>query len=168
MMNCVIPAPPSLLLLHLQIFPGIRVAGGDGGEDVLPLLGGNPWADGVDEGVAEHRHQVVVLQNAALDLLGQLLALGGVDRPLVLVELGVEVLHADAVARVEAAALEVALVPERPAAADAGALEDDLHAGPVLEPALQSLEEDAAFHGLELAADAHLAELGDDALAPRV
>ena len=76
-----------LLVLHLQLFPGIRVAGGDGREDVLPLLGDHAGADGVDEGVAEHRHQVVVLQDAALDLLGQLLALGGVDRPLVLVEL---------------------------------------------------------------------------------
>src|SRR6266850_3516120 len=156
-----------LLLLHLQVFPGISVPGGDGREDVLPLLRHDARADPVDEGVAEHRDQVVVLEDPALDLLGQLLALGRVDRALVPLELGVEVLHAQAVARVEPTALEVALVPERPAAADAGAVQDDLHPGPVLEPALQALQEDAPLHGLQPAADADLAELRDDALAPR-
>ena len=80
----------------------------------------------------------------------------------------VEVLHADAVARVEAAALEVALVPEGPASPDASAVQDDLGAGKLLEAALQPLEEDAALHGLQPAADADLAQLRDDALAPRV
>src|SRR5262249_57349256 len=77
-------------------------------------------------------------------------------------------LHADAVARVEATALEVALVPERPAPGDAQAVEDDLHARPVLEAALEPLIEDAALHRLQSRADADLAKLGDQALAPRV
>src|SRR5262249_60181701 len=66
------------------------------------------------------------------------------------------------------AALEVALVPERPASPDARAVEDDLHPGPVLEPALQALEKDAPLHGLEPCADADLAELRHHTLAPRV
>src|SRR5206468_5900825 len=156
------------LLFDLQVLPGIGIAGGDGREDVLPLLRHDAGADRVDERVAEHGHEVVVFQDAALDLFGELLSLRGIDRPLVLVELGVEVLHADAIASVEAAALEVALVPERPASRDPDAVQDHLDAGPLLEPALQSLEEDAPLHGLEPAADADLAELRDDALAPRV
>src|SRR6266850_5813768 len=125
------------LVLHLDVFPRIRVSGRDRREHVLPLGERHPRPDGVHEGMAEHRDQVIVLEDPALDLLGQLLALRGVDRALVLVKLAVEVLHADAVARVEPAALEVALVPERPAPRDPGALEDDLGARKFLESALQ-------------------------------
>src|SRR5678816_1328404 len=167
-MNCAMLDGPRLLVLHLQVFPGIGIAGRDGRKDLLPLLRGDPGADRVDEPVAEHGHEIVVFQDAALYLLGELLPLRGVDRPLVLVELDVEVLHADAVARAEASALEVALVPERPASRDPHAVEDDLGSGELLEPALQLLEVDAALHGLEPAANADLAELRDDALAPRV
>src|SRR4030095_11158573 len=142
--------------------------GGDGREDVLPLLRGDTGADRVDERVAEHRHEIIVFEDAALDLLGELLSLSGIDRALVQLELGVEVLDADAVARVEAAALEVTFVPERPASRDPDALEDDLGSGELLEPALEPLEEDAPLHGLQLGADADLPELRDDALAPRV
>src|SRR6059036_755964 len=156
------------LLLHLQVFPRIGVAGGDSREHVLPLLRHYLGADRVDERVTEHGHQVVVLEDPALDLLGELLALGRVDRALVLVELAVEVLHTDTITRVEAPALEVAFVPEGPASCDPDALEDDLGSGKLLEPALQPLGEDAALHGLEPAADADLAELRDDALASRV
>jgi hypothetical protein len=63
--------------------------------------------------VAEHGHQVVILEDPALDLLGQFLSLRRIDRPLVLVELAVEVGDADAVTRVEAAALERGFVPSR-------------------------------------------------------
>src|SRR6266496_529402 len=63
---------PRLLLLHLQVLPGIGVTGGDGGKDVLPLLRRHAGTDRVDEGVPEHGHQVVVFQDALLDLLGQL------------------------------------------------------------------------------------------------
>src|SRR5258705_6709838 len=165
MMNC---GMSGLLLLHLQVLPRIGIAGGDGREDVLPLLRREPGADRVDERVAEHGHEVVVLENAALDLLGELLPLRGIDRPLVLVELGVEVLHADAVARAEAAALEVAFVPERPASCDPDTVQDDLGPRKLLEAALEALEEDAALHGLEPAADTDLTELRDETLAPRV
>src|SRR5204862_8363953 len=141
---------------------------GDGREHVLPLLRHDLGADRVDERVAEHGHQLVVLEDSALDLLGELLALGWVDRALILIELAVEVFHTDTITRVEAPALEVAFVPEGPASRDPDALEDDLGSGKLLEPALQPLEEDAALHGLEPAADADLAELRDDALASRV
>src|SRR4030095_12972975 len=103
MMNCAM-SQPRLLVLHLQVLPGIGIAGRDGRKDVLPLLRDDPGADRVDERVAEYRHEVVVVRDAPLDLLGELLALRGIDRALVLVELGVEVLDANAVARVEAAA----------------------------------------------------------------
>src|ERR1041385_5416331 len=105
-MNGSMSWPP--LLRHLDVFPRIRVARGDGREHVLPLLRDDPGADRVDERVPEHGDEIVVLEDAPLDLLGEPLALRRIDRPLVLVELPVEVLHADAVARVEAAALEVA------------------------------------------------------------
>src|SRR2546427_1623149 len=157
-----------LLVLHLQVLPGIGIARGDRREDVLPFLRHDPRADRVDERVAEHRHEVVVFQNAALDFLGEPLSLCRIDRPLVLVELRVEVLHADAVARVEAAALEVAFVPERPASRDPDAVQDDLGPRKLLEAALEPLEEDAALHGLEPAADTDLTQLRDEALAPRV
>src|SRR2546427_7829565 len=68
------------LLLHLQVFPRIGVAGGDGREHVLPFLRYYLGADRVDERVTEHWHQVVVLEDPALDLLGELLALGRGDR----------------------------------------------------------------------------------------
>src|SRR5438132_8254997 len=157
-----------LLVLHLDVFPWIGIAGSDGREDVLPLLQHDPWTDRVDERVPEHGYQIVVLENRALDLLGELLALRRVDRPLVLIELAVEVLHADAVARAEASALEVALVPERPASRDPDAVQDDLGPGKLLETALEPLEEDAALHGLEPAANADLTKLRDEAFAPRV
>src|SRR5215475_4387170 len=131
-----------LLILQLDVFPRIGIAGRDGREDVLPLHRGDARPDRVHERVAEHRDQVVVLENPALDLLGELLALGRVDRPLVLVELAVEILDADAIAGVEAAALEVAFVPERPAPADPGAVEDDLGPRKLLEAALEPLEKD--------------------------
>src|ERR1700674_4187028 len=114
------------LVLLLDVSPGIRVSGRDRREDVLPLRERYPRPDRVHERVAEHRHQVIVLEDTPLDLLGQLLALGGIDRALVLVELAVAILHADAVARVDPAALEVAFVPERPASSDTGTVQDDL------------------------------------------
>src|SRR5215470_6011330 len=101
-----------LLILDLQVLPGIGVSRGDGREDVLPFLRRHPRADRVDERVAEHGHQVVILEDPALDFLGQLLSLSRIDRPLVVIELAVEIPHADAVARVEAATLEERLVPE--------------------------------------------------------
>src|SRR4029453_3467070 len=166
MINCAMPT--ALLVLHLQVLPGIGIAGGDGREDVLPLLRGDTGADRVDERVAEHRHEIIVVEDAALDLLGELLSLSGIDRALVQLELGVEILDANAITRAEAATLEVGLVPERPASPDPHALKDDLGSGKLLEPALEPLEEDAPLHGLQPASDADLAELPDDTLAPRI
>src|SRR5262245_65441896 len=122
-----------LLNFHLQVLPRIGVTGGAGREDVLPLLRCDTRADRVDERVSEHGDQVVILEDPALDLLGQLLSLRRIDRPLVLIELAVEISHANAVTRVEAAALEEGLVPERPAPGDSGGLNDDLEPGPVFE-----------------------------------
>src|SRR4029453_2176920 len=104
--------PHQLLVLHFQVLPRIGVTGGDGREDVLPFLRRDPRADRVDERVAKHGYQIVILEDPALDLLGQSLSLRRVDRTLVLVELPVEVRHADAVTRAEAAALEEGFVPE--------------------------------------------------------
>src|SRR2546422_10800288 len=165
-MNCHIPL--ASLLLQLDVLPRIGIAGRDRGEDVLPLLGRDAGPDRVDERVAEDGHEVVVLEDGALDLLGELLALDGIDGSLVLLELGVQLLDADAVPNVEAAALDVALVPERPPPGDPDAVEDDLHARPLLDAALQPLEEDAALHRLHPRPDAALAELPDEPLAPRV
>src|SRR5207249_8632443 len=47
-----------LLVLHLDVFPRIGIAGGDGREDVLPFLQHHPWTDRVDERVPEHRYQI--------------------------------------------------------------------------------------------------------------
>src|SRR5262249_27375974 len=104
--------PARLLVFHLQVLPRIGVTGGDGREDVLPFLRRDPRADRVDERVTEHRPQVVILEDAALDLFGQFLSLRRIDRPLVLVELTVEIRHADAVTSIETATLEEGFVPE--------------------------------------------------------
>src|SRR5688572_1185630 len=106
--------------LELDVLPRVGVAGGDRREDILPLRRLDPRSDRVDEGVAEYRHEVIILQDAALDLLGELLTLLAVKRFLVLLELGIEVLDANHVLTLEAAAFEHALVPIGPTAADAG------------------------------------------------
>src|SRR5207245_5338571 len=116
----------------------------------------------------EHGYQVVILEDPTLDLLSQFLSLRRIDRSLVLVEHTVDVRHADAVPGVEAAALEEGLIPERPTPGDPGGLKDDLDPGPVFEPALEPLQEDAPLHGLQPRSDADLAKLRDDPLATRV
>ena len=60
--------------------------------------------DRVDEGMAEHRHEIIVLQHRPLDLLRQLLAFGPVIGSQVLLELVVERLDAEEVLGLEAAA----------------------------------------------------------------
>src|SRR5207244_3799216 len=114
------------LLFQLDILPGITVARRDGREHVLPLLRRDARANGIYEGVAKHRHKVVVLQNRPLDLLGQLLAFGGIERFQVLVELGVEFLHADAILGEEPTAFEIRLIPIGPACPDASDVENYL------------------------------------------
>src|SRR3989442_6541623 len=125
-MNCHIAL--ASLVLQLDVLPRIGIAGRDRGEDVLPLLGRDAGPDRIDERVAEDGHEVVVLEDGALDLLGELLPFGRIDRSLVLLELGVQLLDAEAVARVEAAALDVGLVPEPTASRRPDALGADLYA----------------------------------------
>ena len=113
----------------------------------------------VDEGVAEHRHEVVVLQDLALDLLRQLLALGAVDRCLVSVELGVEFLDADAVLaqlkppHLNIDSYQLAQLPPMRAP-----LKMICTPGHSFRPPC-SLQEDAALHGLQLGPDADRLEL---------
>src|SRR2546426_10110657 len=111
-MNC--QCPPRSLLLQLDVLPRIGIAGRDRGEDVLPLLGCDAGPDRIDERVAEDGHEVVVLEDGALDLLGELLPFGRIDGSLVLPELGVQLLDAEAVARAEAPAPGVGPGPRRP------------------------------------------------------
>src|ERR1041384_7361818 len=66
--------------LQLDVLKWIGIAGGEvGREDVLPFRRRETWSDRVDEGVPEHRHEIVILQDLFLDLLRQLLALIAVD-----------------------------------------------------------------------------------------
>src|SRR5215471_20731013 len=118
--------------------------------------------------MAEHWHEVVVLQNGPLDLLGQLLAFGGIIRFQVLVELGVEFLHTEAILGEESPAFEIRLIPIGPACPDASAVENDLEPGPLLQPTLLPLEENAPLHHLEFGPDTDILKLCDDALATRV
>src|SRR5947208_10336651 len=84
-------APPPVrqrgLLLQRDLLPGKGIARRDGGEDILPLLRRNSRANDVHEGMPEEGYKIQVLQNAALDLFCQLLALGRMHGLLVLGEL---------------------------------------------------------------------------------
>src|SRR3954447_16673572 len=135
-MNCAIAAAPlrpdrlTLVLRaggsrQLDVLPRIGVAARDRREDILPLFGLDPWSDRVDESVPEYRHEVVVLQDAALNFFGQLLALVTIERFLILLEFRVEVLHADHVLGLKTAAFEHTFVPVGPAAAYAGRVHDN-------------------------------------------
>src|SRR6266851_54251 len=89
------PAAKFVLTFELDVFPGIGVAGCDcRREYVLPFFGGDPRTDRVDEGVAEDRDEVVILQDLALDLFGERLALGRLVGGQIFVELGVEFAYA--------------------------------------------------------------------------
>ena len=118
--------------------------------------------------MAEHRDEVVIIEDLALDLFGQPLSLGGIIGSEIAIVFGVEVLHAKRIGGQEAAAFEVRLVPIGPAGADAGAGEDDVDPGPLLEAGLQPLCEDATLQGLEPAADTDRLELRQDPLAARI
>src|SRR5260370_31083820 len=78
------------LVLELDVFPGIGVSGRDRRrKHILPFRRRDPGADGIDEGMAEDRNEVVVLEDLALDLLGQRLPLSSLVRCHILVELGI-------------------------------------------------------------------------------
>src|SRR5262249_59525592 len=104
---------------QLNILPGIGVPGADESREyVLPFRCPDPGADCVHEGVAKYRDEIVGLQDLSLNLLRQVLALGGVVGCKGLAELGVEGLHARGVGRQQAAPLESRVVPIGPACPD--------------------------------------------------
>src|SRR5712692_3365935 len=162
------PAPQRGLLLELDVLPGKGIARRDGGEDILPLLRRNSGANGIDEGVPEDGHEIEILQNAALKLLCQLLALSRVGGLLVLGKLRVQLLHAEAVPYAKTTALEKCLVPVRPGSPHARGIEKNLHPGPFLQPPLQLLQEHPPLHDLEFGANAYLPQLRDDTFPTRV
>src|SRR6516165_10986957 len=112
------------LLLEFDVLPRIGVARGDRGKHVLPPVSRDARTDGVHESVAKNGYHVVILQDCALDLLGQPLALSSIDRRFVPVELSIEFRYAHSVGGIEAAALEERLVPVRPCSADARSVHD--------------------------------------------
>src|SRR5262249_14837878 len=138
-MNRVIisPQPASQAALELDFLPRIGISGGKrGGKHVLPFLGGDARSDAVHEGMAEHRDEIGILQNLALDSFRQLLALGRFCRAGILLNLLVEALDADCVGAEATAAFEQRLVPVGPGRANAGAHEDDVGPGPGLQTGL--------------------------------
>src|SRR6516162_10871821 len=90
--------------LQLDFLPRIGIAGGHGRKHVMPSLSSDPCADAVVEGVTEYRDEIVILQDRALDLVCQLLALLGAVRFSVLHELVVEIGDANRVGPEAAAA----------------------------------------------------------------
>src|SRR6266567_1490922 len=110
-MNCAIAFPP-LSGLHrgrdcwessrckLDILPWVAIAAGDRREHVLPFLCHDARADRVDEGMAEDRNEIVVLQDRFLDFFGQLPALDTVERIQVFLKLIVEILDAEEILRI--------------------------------------------------------------------
>src|SRR5215471_11978612 len=145
---------------QLDVFPGIRIARADRArEHVLPFRCLDPRPDRVHESVAEHRHEIVVLEDRALDLLRQSLALLGLLRCQVLVVLGIEFFDAELVGGEHAAAFEVRLVPIGPAGADSCAGEDDVDAGPLLYPTLLPLLINRSLQSLQPGANADRLQL---------
>src|SRR5262249_12650720 len=127
---------PSPSGLQLDVLPRISVTRRDRRKHVLPFRRLDARPIGVDEGVPEHRYDVVVFQHRLLNLMGELLAFGDVVRRKVSGKLVVELLDAIEVLGLETAALEQCLIPVGPAAADTVAAHDDVHAWPLCEPAL--------------------------------
>src|SRR6516162_3986884 len=114
------------LAFELYVFPGISVAGAlEGREHILPLRSLYSRPDPVHEGVAEHRDEVVVLKDFALELFRQCLARSRFIRCQILVVFGVEFWDAEFVGGEHAAAFEFGLIPIRPSGTDAGAGEQD-------------------------------------------
>src|SRR5262249_14088370 len=91
-MNCCMDDAfvPVALLLEFYVIPRKGIARGDRGKHFLPPVSRDARADGVHEGVAKNRYHVVILQDCALSLLRQLLALSRIDRRFVAVELSIE------------------------------------------------------------------------------
>src|SRR6266567_4844277 len=158
------PARQRGLLLQRDLLPGKGISRRDGGKDILPLLRRNSGANGIDAGVPEDGHEIQLLQNAALDVLCQLLALGRVNRLLVLGKLRVQLLHTHAISYAKATALEKGLVPVRPGAPHARGIENHLYPRPFLQSPLELLYKYPPLHDLKFGANAHLPQLRHDAL----
>src|SRR6516225_2863204 len=143
------------LRLQLDIFPRIGIPCAlVTGEHILPVRRLDAGADRVHEGVTEHRHEIIILQDRALDLLGQRLTFGGLIGSEVLLVFDVELLDAELVGGEHAAAFELRFVPIGPAGADASAGQEDVDAGPFLHPALLAFLVNCPLQCLHLAADA--------------
>src|SRR6266852_2405775 len=94
--------------LQLDVFPRIGIPGRHHRrEHVLPFLCRDARPDHIDEGVAEYRDEIVILQDLPLDLGGQVFPFGVVCRGEILVELAVEVGHAVTILAIEAAAFDI-------------------------------------------------------------
>src|SRR5215467_1868067 len=162
------PLPDGPLRLELDVFPWISISRRDRREDILPFGRGDARTDRLHCGMAEDRHEIMIFEDLALNLPGQSLTLVAIGRGEIPVEFRIKLRYAVAVPAVEAAAPHEGIVPVRPSAADPGGVHDDLHPGPLLEPALQPLQKHAAFYRLQPRADADRLQLGNDALAARI
>src|SRR5438067_6361600 len=104
MMNCVIAAAPSRrtapvasssCLLQLDVLPWIGITCGDRRKNLLPFRRLDPRSDRVDEGVPEHRNEVIFLQDCRLDLLCETLAFRDIGGGQVFGEFVVDFLDAE-------------------------------------------------------------------------
>src|ERR1700730_10625634 len=102
-----IEQPSTPLGPQLNVFPRIGVGGRHGREHVLPSCGGNAGADRLHRGMPKYRDEIVVVEDLALDFLGQSLAFAAIRGSEVSGELRIELGHAVAVFAVEAAAAHV-------------------------------------------------------------
>src|SRR6516164_4460485 len=117
------------LLLEFDVLPRIGVARSDRGKHVLPPVSRDARTDGVHESMAKNGYHVVILQDCALDLLGQPLALSSIDRRFVAVELSIECRYAHPVGAIEAAAPDDGHLSVRPCSHDARSLHNHLDGG---------------------------------------
>src|SRR5262249_25068808 len=107
------------LAFELDVLPRVGVAGTDeAGEHILPLSRLYSRPDPVHESVAEHRDEVVVLEDFALDLFSQRLARGRIIGCQISVIFGVEFWDTEFVGSEHAVAFDFGLVPIRPSSPD--------------------------------------------------
>src|SRR6202022_2539379 len=113
--------------LQLDVFPRVGVARREVcWEHILPFRRRDPRPYCVDEGVSEHRNEVIVLQDLPLDLLREILPFLLVVGDEVLLEFAVEIADTEEVPGLEAAAFEHRVEPMGPGPADTGGINNDL------------------------------------------